>query len=228
MGDKLMDEIKESLKALIEAQMETDRQLRESQKDAAQHRKEEARQRQKEARQWEKEAQQRQKEAQQHKKEMEQRQQDLSQDLAQHIKKMSDEITRVENLFTTKWGKLMESLVDGDLVKLLQGKDIEVTKTLQNIRGKFRGEHWEVDILAINGEEIVVVEVKTTLKVKDVGRFIARTLKNFVAVFPEYKGKKNLWRGGLSQGGRGCRYLYSKTGPVRNPCHRLFRQHCQR
>ena len=145
-----MDEVKQSLKALSEAQMETDRQLKESQKEAHQH----------------------------------------QQDLAQHIKKMSDEITRVENLFTTKWGKLMESLVNGDLVKLLQAKDVEVTKTLQNIRGKVQGEHWEVDILAINGEEIVVVEVKTTLRVKDVGRFITRTLKNFVTVFPEYEGKK--------------------------------------
>ena len=48
---------------------------------------------------------------------------------------------------------------------------------------------WELDIVAINGKEVVLVEVKTTLKVKDIEHF-AKKLKVFTTWRPEYKGKK--------------------------------------
>ena len=43
------------------------------------------------------------------------------------------------------------------------------TDKQKNIKGKF-----EIDILAVNGVEIVVVEVKTTLRLKDVNYFIEK------------------------------------------------------
>ena len=78
----------------------------------------------------------------------------------------------------------METLVEGDLIKLLKEKNIQVERTHQNIKGRC-----SIDILAVNGEEIVVVEVKTTLRPKDVDSFIEK-LEKFKTVFPEYKDQK--------------------------------------
>ena len=71
-------------------------------------------------------------------------------------------LKKAEDLFTTQWGKLMQSLVRGDLVRLLDGRGIGVRSLAQQTLARRGGESYEVDILAVNGEEIVVVEVKTT------------------------------------------------------------------
>ena len=83
----------------------------------------------------------------------------------------------------------METLVEGDLIKLLKEKKIPVEQTAQNLKGKWEGKEWEIDILAINGNEVVVVEVKTTLTVSYVKNFIKNILKNFTVLNPLYKGK---------------------------------------
>ena len=105
------------------------------------------------------------------------------------MKEQIKETKRLENLFTGQWGKLMETLVEGDLIKLLKEKDIAVERTTQNLKGEWEGKEWEIDILAINGKEVVVVEVKTTLTLSYVRNFIKKILKNFTVLNPEHKGK---------------------------------------
>ena len=83
-------------------------------------------------------------------------------------------IRELDKLFNGQWGKLMEALVDGDLVKLLNGRGIEVDYTMTNVVKRSGGQRRrEVDILARNGDEVVAVEVKTTLKVRDVDRYLS-------------------------------------------------------
>ena len=84
---------------------------------------------------------------------------------------------KLDELFNGQWGKLIESLVEGDLAGLLQQRGIAVQHTVTNPRQNYGERRWEFDIVAINGAEVVVVEVKTTLRVPDVDRFIGR-LKN--------------------------------------------------
>ena len=102
------------------------------------------------------------------------------------IQETRQSIRSLHDLFTTQWGKLMESLVKGDLVKLLNEKGIEVGGLSQEHSRPFNGVEYEFDIIAVNGAEIVVVEVKTTLRTNDVDHFI-RKLKDFKKVFPEYQ-----------------------------------------
>ena len=98
---------------------------------------------------------------------------------------------RLEELFTGQWGKLMESLVAGDLIRLFQERKIQVQRTLPNVTGRHAdGRVWEIDIVAVNGEEIIVVEVKTTLRVEDIRSFINKNLKRIRTMFPEYSDKK--------------------------------------
>ena len=86
----------------------------------------------------------------------------------------------------------MEALVEGDLVKLLQQRGIAVQHTVTNPRQNYGERRWEFDIVAINGEEVVVVEVKTTLRVPrvpDVDRFVGR-LNEFPQLMPEYADRR--------------------------------------
>ena len=86
-------------------------------------------------------------------------------------------IKKLEALFTTQWGKLMETLVEGDLVNLLKAHGVDVDQTSQRVKGNYNGKSYEFDIIARNGEEVVIVEVKTTLRTKDVKNFIKKLRK---------------------------------------------------
>ena len=98
-------------------------------------------------------------------------------------------LSKLEDLFTGQWGKLIETLVEGDLVKLLQERGIKVEATLTSLKGEYDGEYAEFDIIAVNGKEVVVVEVKTTLQLSHVKYFIKK-LEKFTKWRPEYKDKK--------------------------------------
>ena len=111
------------------------------------------------------------------------------QETDRQMKETDRRMKKLEYMFTGHWGKLMEALVEGDLVHLLQKKGIRVNRTFSNIKGEFQGQRWEIDILAVNGQEAVVVEVKTTLKQKDVDQFI-KFMKLFTTLNPEHKDKK--------------------------------------
>ena len=100
-------------------------------------------------------------------------------------------LKKTDELFNSQWGKLLESLVEGDLIALLQERGIEVESTHSRVGGRRNGEHYEFDILAINGEEVVVVEVKTTLRSEDVTHFVEK-LARFTEYEPVWKGKNIL------------------------------------
>ena len=76
------------------------------------------------------------------------------------------------DLFEGQWGKLMESLIEGDLIKLLKDKNIAVHRVSSRIHGIYDNQEYEYDLIAHNGNEIVIVEVKTTLRVKYVNKFV--------------------------------------------------------
>ena len=111
------------------------------------------------------------------------------QETARSMQETDRRLKKAEDLFTTQWGKLMESLVSGDLVRLLDGRGIGVRRLAQRTLERRGGESYEVDILAVNGEEIVVVEVKTTLRPEDVRRFRSK-LGRFKEWWPEYRDRK--------------------------------------
>ena len=111
------------------------------------------------------------------------------QETNQQMKVTDRQLRKTEAFFNSQWGKLMEALVEGDLLKLLKQKGITIKDTTMNMKGEHKEEDWEIDILASNGEEIVLVEVKTTLKVQHVEDFLYK-LKRFTTWKSIYKDKK--------------------------------------
>ena len=110
-------------------------------------------------------------------------------ELREQMKDTDRRLKKTDELFNSQWGKLVESLVEGDLIALLRARGIEVESTHPRVSGRRNGEHYEFDILAINGEEVVVVEVKTTLRPEDVTHFLEK-LARFTEYEPVWKGKK--------------------------------------
>ncbi|MGQ9863056.1 MAG: hypothetical protein ACUVRD_01025 [Bacteroidia bacterium] len=109
--------------------------------------------------------------------------------LERHIKETDKKLRYLEGLFTGQWGKLVESLVSGDLVRLLRERGVEVRWLHERSQVFFAGKEIEIDIIAANGKDVVAVEVKTTLWVKDVRNFIEK-LKIFKEAFPLYRGRR--------------------------------------
>jgi len=66
-----------------------------------------------------------------------------------------------------------------------------VERTLQRVESRRGGRHFEVDLLAVNGREVVVVEVKTTLRSEGVTKFLSK-LSEFLDWCAEYRGRRIL------------------------------------
>jgi len=116
--------------------------------------------------------------------------QQASADTDRKFKETDRKLARLENLFETQWGRLMESLVDGDLVPMLRQRGILVTDTTCRLRGqRADGGNFEFDIVAHNGLDVVVIEVKTTLRPDDIRKFLSK-LKHIKQWIPRYQANR--------------------------------------
>ncbi|MCP4397201.1 MAG: hypothetical protein GY801_07870 [bacterium] len=75
-------------------------------------------------------------------------------------------------------------------MQLLDDVDIPISETAQRVISPLR--RIEYDIVAVNGEDVVVVSVKTRLNVEHVKDVLTRRLPQFKEVFPRYQGMKLL------------------------------------
>ena len=115
----------------------------------------------------------------------------FSEELSASQKETDRQIQKIGGRFNQRWGALVESLVEGNLVKIFQDRGIDITQTHTRSQSEWRKpdggvERREFDIIVANGTEVVVVEVKTALTPKDVNGFL-ETLKDFKNYFPRYK-----------------------------------------
>ena len=111
---------------------------------------------------------------------------ETSEQIKKNSAETSEKIKETRSLFETQWGKLMESLVEGDLINILNECGIEVINIHTNVKHRSEKDGYEYDILAVNGKEVVVVEVKTTLRVKHVKYFL-EDLKKFPVRLHHFK-----------------------------------------
>lgn len=106
-------------------------------------------------------------------------------ELKEMSRQTDKKLRQLENLFVGQWGKLIESLVEGDLVSVLNARGIPVNETTQRLTKIYQGKEIEIDIVAMNGDEVVFVEVKSNLKVEHVDYFLEK-LENIKSIFPKF------------------------------------------
>ena len=83
-------------------------------------------------------------------------------------------ISELREEYKDRWGELVESLVSGSLMRILKERNFPVQKIRQRVRN-YKGEpNYELDLVASNGDEVVVVEVKSSLNVEAVKHFISQ------------------------------------------------------
>ena len=115
--------------------------------------------------------------------------QETDKELKELIKKSKEDnkqMAALNKLFINHWGVLVETFVEGKLIELLNERNIPVNQTTRRYEAKYNGKDYEFDIIALNGTEIVVVEVKTTLNIGYVNYFIEK-LKIIKDAIPLYK-----------------------------------------
>ncbi len=139
----MMDQIKQSIKDLVEAQKKGQEDVDKKFKEVAESRKKGREEVDKEFK-----------------------------ELAEINKKTDKRINQLIGEWGNQWGEFIEKLVDSNMIRLLEQQGIEVKQTTTRVKDKRPHHRWEIDILAINGKEIVAIEVKKTLKKEDVDYFI--------------------------------------------------------
>lgn len=181
------EEIWKILREVSEGQKETDRQLEEMITEGREQRKDADRRMKETYEQMREEMKERMKEQM---KDTDRRMKETDQLMKENDRLMKEtrkQMQKTDERIFGQWGILMESLVEGDLVPLLQAEGIDVRATHTNLHGRLNGEHYEYDIIATNDGEVVVVEVKTTLRPEDV-RWFVQKLGRFTSYRKEYRG----------------------------------------
>jgi len=102
-------------------------------------------------------------------------------------KEWQDRAKYVDDLFSVQWGKLIEALVKPGVLKLFKARGIQVHQAYPNAESQRNGDRMELDLLLTNDKDVVVIEVKTTLRIEDV-RWHLEKLSKFFSFFPRYKG----------------------------------------
>ena len=121
--------------------------------------------------------------------EAQQRTEEAQQKTEEALQQLTENLNKASGDFTNKWGQFLENLIEDDLVKLLNEQNIKVEEVFPRLVVKKSGVvTGEYDLVAVNGEEVVVVEVKTTLEKDDVGQFLKK-LATFKGCVSAYKDK---------------------------------------
>ena len=114
------------------------------------------------------------------------------QETAEFLEKLGDELKEANGNFNNKWGQFLENLVEGGLVKILKERGIEIDRIQPRLilKGEKKGMSLgEIDLIAVNGKELVAVEVKTDLRTEYVDHFVEQ-LKKFKKCVPEYRDRE--------------------------------------
>ena len=106
--------------------------------------------------------------------------------LTEKFQQTDKRIKSLAKLFEDQWGKLMEALVEGGVIELFQKYGIDVNEIHQRVRKRKNGRHMEIDLLLENGSDVIIVEVKTTLRANHIVDFLER-MSVFQQFFTKYK-----------------------------------------
>jgi hypothetical protein len=102
------------------------------------------------------------------------------------LKRTVERTSRAVDSLTTRWGRFVEELVEPAVLRLFQEKGIDIKEVYPRARVKRQGIAMEIDILAVDDTELVLVECKSRLSKDDVDEFLEK-LTRFKIAFPHYK-----------------------------------------
>jgi hypothetical protein len=102
------------------------------------------------------------------------------------IAETSRELKKFVGQVGSEWGDLVEEMTKPSCLEQLQAAGIEVTQAAGETLSRRPGYEQEWDVVLVNGDEVVAVEAKSRLRLRDLDRLEER-LKKFKGAFPQYK-----------------------------------------
>ncbi len=114
-------------------------------------------------------------------------QQQTDEQLSRTIKKLDDIGRQLGDLGLVQ-GEVAEDLFYRNVRYLFkEERDLIFSDVKRNLKKKGSGEY---DIVAVNGDAVLVIEVKNKLQNRMVDNFVEKKLPKFKKIFPEYQGRR--------------------------------------
>lgn len=109
-----------------------------------------------------------------------------------------------------RFGEFAEAQVRPAVVRLFQERGVEVERLISNLEVQTGQGGLEIDLLALNGRDVILVEIKSKLTKADVDEHLER-LEKFKRFLPEYQNKRILGAvAGMIMAENVDRYAYRK------------------
>ncbi len=175
-----LKELEEKIKELAESQKETDKKIKELVKS------------QKETDKMIKELMESQKRTDEQLKETDKE----IKEVARQQKKTNYQIkalTRAISDLNGTWKRFSEKIVFDNIEYTLNALGFKEFVISRNLKREHNSKQMEIDILAVGEDYVLVMEVKTTLKVEHVRKFVKKLKDKFLSFFPEFKGRYKVY-----------------------------------
>jgi hypothetical protein len=105
------------------------------------------------------------------------------------LRKTVEQTNKQVGGLTSRWGEFVENLIKPSAARIFKEQGIDVHYTAMRVKGDDERGSMEIDILVENTNEIVAIEVKSHLEVRNVKRFL-EVLARFKEAFPKYQNYK--------------------------------------
>jgi len=102
-------------------------------------------------------------------------------------------LTKAISELNGTWKKFSEKIVFDNIEDTLKNLGFKNFSVRRNVKNTINSEHMEIDILAVGEDYVLVMEVKTTLRVEHVKRFVKKLKEKFLNFFPEFKGRYKVY-----------------------------------
>ncbi len=102
-------------------------------------------------------------------------------------------VTKAISELNGVWKRFSEKIVFDNIENTLNTLGFNEFVISRNLKREHNSQHMEIDILAVGEDYVLVMEVKTTLKVGHVRKFVKKLKKKFLSFFPEFKGRYKVY-----------------------------------
>ena len=106
---------------------------------------------------------------------------------SKEVAKLTRKLSREEG----QWGRIAESLVGGELIAIMKERfGVILDDVALRMKGEYNDRPWEIDVIGVNSNVVVIVEVKTTLDTGHIKEFIRSIVNRFPKLVKRHKHSK--------------------------------------
>ena len=104
--------------------------------------------------------------------------------MSKSIKKLTRKLSKEEG----QWGRIAESLVGGELIAIMKERfGVVLDDVALRMKGTYNDRTWEIDVIGVNSNVVVIVEVKTTLDTSHIKEFMRSIVNRFPKLVKRHK-----------------------------------------